>query len=151
MLAKWTTALTDIEGEGVGTQRIIQHRDSEREDGRRAEAVDRLCHDKHAEIARQRRCPSFGRIRVRLHGRTPRHVVAVRLTHGVHRESRLGQVQRRREVGQAEEQAATGEADEPDPDSPRPVDSATRWVSYVGVVANNPIVAIWYLNSLPKL
>ena len=120
------TPLTDIEGEGVRAKRVVQHGDTEREDGRRTEAVDRLRHDEHAEVARQRRRPTLGR--VRLHRRTPGHVVAVRSTHAVHCQCRLGQVERRREVGKTEEQAAARQADEADADSPRPVDSARRWM-----------------------
>ena len=113
-------ALTDVEGEGVGAEGVVQHGDAEREDGRGAEAVDGLCQDEDAEVARDR--PGAALLGLGPDGRTPRLVVAAVATHVVHLRRRLGPVDRRREVGQAEEETAAHQTDEAEADGPGPVD-----------------------------
>ena len=104
----------------MGAERVIQHGDAEREDGRGAEAVDGLRQDEDAEIPRDR--PRAALLRFGPYGRTPRLVVAAVATHVVHLRRRLGPVDRRREVRQTEEEATTHQTDEAEADGAGPVD-----------------------------
>ena len=103
-------------------ERVVQHGDAERKNGRGTEAVDGLCDDEDAEVARYRRSSSV----FRLDRRTPGRVVPVDPTHAVDLRRRIGQVHGCREVRHAEEDTAAGETEKADPNGPGPVDSAGR-------------------------